>query len=38
MAGPDAWDAPRDPAWTLRKIAEHVSGVGAYAEYVGNLR
>ena len=38
MAGPDAWDAPRDPAWTLREIAEHVSGVCAYAEYVGNLR
>ena len=38
MAGPAAWDAPRDPAWTLREIAEHVSGVCAYAEYVGNLR
>ena len=38
MAGPDAWDAPRGPAWTLREIAEHVSGVCAYAEYVGNLR
>ncbi len=38
MAGPDAWDAPRDPAWTLREIAKHVSGVCAYAEYVGNLR
>jgi hypothetical protein len=38
MAGPAAWDAPRDPAWTLREIAEHVSGVYGYAEYVGNLR
>ena len=38
MAGPEAWDASRDPAWTLREIAEHVSGVSAYAEYVGNLR
>jgi hypothetical protein len=38
MAGEEAWDAPRDPAWTLREIAEHVSGVSAYAEYVGNLR
>ena len=38
MAGPAAWDAPRDPAWTLREIAEHVSGVCAYAEYAGNLR
>ncbi len=37
MAGPAAWDAPRDPAWTLREIAEHVSEVWAYAEYVGNL-
>ena len=38
MAGEQAWDAPRDPAWTLREIAEHVSGVSAYAEFVGNLR
>jgi hypothetical protein len=38
MAGEEAWDGPRDPAWTLREIAEHVSGVSAYAEYVGNLR
>jgi hypothetical protein len=38
MAGPAAWDVPREPAWTLREIAEHVSGVCAYAEYVGNLR
>jgi hypothetical protein len=38
MAGEEAWDTPRDPAWTLREIAEHVSGVSAYAGYVGNLR
>jgi len=38
MAGPAAWDTPRDPAWTLREIAEHVSGVYVYAEYAGNLR
>jgi hypothetical protein len=37
MAGPATWDAPRDPAWTLREIAVHVSGVTAYAEFVGNL-
>ena len=37
MAGPAAWDGPRDPAWTLRRPAEHVSGVYACAEYVGNL-
>ena len=37
MAGPAAWDAPRGPAWTLREIAGHVSGVYACAEYVGNL-
>ena len=38
MAGPAAWDAPRDPAWTRPEIAEHVSGVYGYAEYAGNLR
>ena len=38
MAGPAAWDVPREPAGTLREGAEHVSGVCAYAEYVGNLR
>jgi hypothetical protein len=37
MAGPAAWDGPRDPAWTLRQPAGHVSGVCARAEYVGNL-
>jgi hypothetical protein len=36
-AGPPEWDAPRDPAWTLRQIAEHVSHVTVYAEQVGHL-
>jgi hypothetical protein len=36
-AGPQSWDAPRDPAWTLRQIAEHVSGVTWYADQVGRL-
>ena len=38
MAGPAAWDGPRDPAWTLFESAEHVSGVYGYADYAGNLR
>lgn len=37
VAGPQAWDEPRSPAWTLREIAEHVSGVRYYAEQVGRL-
>jgi hypothetical protein len=36
-AGPAEWDAPRGEAWTLREIAEHVSRVHVYAEYVGRL-
>jgi hypothetical protein len=36
-AGPAAWDAPRDPDWTLREIAEHVANVSYYAEQVGRL-
>lgn len=35
-AGPAEWDAPRDPHWTLRRIAEHV-GNPWYAEQVGDL-
>lgn len=35
-AGPEEWDAPRDPHWTLRRIAEHV-GKAWYAEQVGDL-
>lgn len=36
-AGPQAWDAPRDPNWTLREIAEHLSS-SWYAEQLGDLR
>jgi len=36
-AGPQTWDAFRAEAWTLREIAEHVSGVRFYAEQVGRL-
>ncbi|RJL34593.1 hypothetical protein D5H75_05740 [Bailinhaonella thermotolerans] len=36
-AGPEAWDAPRDPNWTLREIAAHVAGITWYAEQVGRL-
>jgi hypothetical protein len=36
-AGPGEWDAPRTPNWTLREIAEHLSGVVWYAEQVGRL-
>jgi len=35
---PRALDAPRDQAWTIRRIAEHVAGVTWYAEQVGRLR
>jgi len=35
-AGPQAWDASRDPNWTLRAIAEHLSS-SWYAEQVGDL-
>jgi hypothetical protein len=36
-AGPDTWDVPRTPNWTLREIAIHVSEVTWYAEQVGRL-
>jgi hypothetical protein len=36
-AGAPAWDEPRGGEWTLREIAEHVSGVLYYAEQVGSL-
>ena len=36
-AGPDVWDTPRTPNWTLREIAEHLTGVRWYAEQVGEL-
>ena len=36
-AGPDEWDRPRTPNWTLREICEHLTGVLWYAEQVGRL-
>jgi hypothetical protein len=36
-AGPEEWDRPRTPSWTLRAIAEHLTGVLWYAEQVGRL-
>jgi hypothetical protein len=36
-AGPEAWDTPRGTHWTLREIAEHLTGVLWYAEQVGEL-
>ena len=36
-AGTAAWDEPRGGEWTLRQIAQHVSGVRYYAEQVGAL-
>jgi hypothetical protein len=36
-AGPDEWDRPRGDSWTLREIAEHLTGVLWYAEQVGDL-
>jgi hypothetical protein len=35
-AGADEWDRPRD-GWTLREIADHLTGVLWYAEQVGDL-
>lgn len=36
-AGPDEWDRPRGESWTLREIADHLTGVRWYAEQVGRL-
>jgi hypothetical protein len=36
VAGPQEWDKPRDPHWTIRAIAEHI-GSSWYAEQVGDL-
>jgi hypothetical protein len=36
-AGPDEWDRPRGQNWTLRQIADHLTGVLWYAEQVGDL-
>jgi hypothetical protein len=35
-AGVHEWDKPRDPHWTVRRIAEHV-GEPWYAQQVGDL-
>ncbi|MGC4112125.1 MAG: hypothetical protein QM747_17265 [Nocardioides sp.] len=35
-AGADEWDRPR-AGWTLREIADHLTGVLWYAEQVGDL-
>lgn len=35
-AGPQEWDRPRDPNWTIRQITEHVASAW-YAEQVGVL-
>jgi len=36
-AGPEEWDRPRTPSWSLREIADHLAGVVWYAEQVGRL-
>jgi hypothetical protein len=36
-AGPEEWDRPRGEGWTLREIADHLTGVLWYAEQVGDL-
>jgi hypothetical protein len=36
-AGPDAWDVPRTPNWSLAEIADHLTGVRWYAEQLGRL-
>jgi hypothetical protein len=36
-AGPGEWDRARGESWTLREIAEHLTGVLWYAEQVGEL-
>lgn len=37
-AGEAAWDLPRGENWTLREIADHLTGVRWYADQVGRLR
>jgi hypothetical protein len=36
-AGPEQWDLSRGEGWTLREIADHLTGVLWYAEQVGDL-
>ena len=37
-AGPNEWDVSRGENWTLREIAEHLTGLRWYADQVGVLR
>lgn len=32
---PEAWDAPREPSWTLREIADHLTEIRWYADQLG---
>ena len=32
-----AWDAPRTPNWTVREIADHLTGIRWYADQLGRL-
>ncbi|MDH2415390.1 hypothetical protein [Nocardioides sp. CER19] len=34
---PEAWDTPRQPNWTLREIADHLTGIRWYADQLGRL-
>jgi hypothetical protein len=36
-AGPAEWDVPRGENWTLRAIADHLTGIRWYADQVGRL-
>ena len=36
-AGEHEWDVPRGENWTLREIAEHLTGIRWYADQVGRL-
>jgi DNA-binding transcriptional MerR regulator len=36
-AGPEEWDRPRGQNWSLREIAEHLTGLRWYADQVGRL-
>lgn len=36
-AGEAAWDVPRGENWTLREIADHLTGIRWYADQVGRL-
>jgi hypothetical protein len=34
---PAEWDAPRTPNWTVREIADHLTGITWYANQLGRL-